>query len=379
MKPIRITMLTAGLGLTGTPRVMMDIIENINHSQFEISIAYKPEYSGSDLDLIEDLKNLGLKLIPLRGKNLFDFRGLFDLYRHLKKDSVQIVHCWDTLRLAARIMRLFIRFSVVESYCNPIVSKGSFMYFFSNKYTSLLVNGIIFCSEHVLNSFKQNKVISLAKKHISIIANCINTSPINNMIFDNEKIRNKWSINQNETILASVGYFNEQKGHEYLLDAMKIVLDEIPQVKLILVGWGALEDKLRRKAKELDIEEKIIFAGKCQRDTVFEILSITDVFVLASLWEGFGLVLGEAMAMGKPVVCTETDGSKIVVQHNETGLIVPPKSPRDLADAVTYLVGNPDLRKRMGQLGKKRVSTLFRPGKFIREHEAFYKKVHQSR
>jgi len=175
-----------------------------------------------------------------------------------------------------------------------------------------------------------------------------------------------------------VGYFNEQKGHKYLLEAMKIILDEIPQVKLVLVGWGVLENKLRMKAKELEIDENIIFAGKCRRDAVFEILSITDIFVLSSLWEGFGLVLGEAMAMAKPVVCTETDGSKLVVQHNETGLIVPPKSPHDLADAVTYLVRSPERRQRMGLLGKKRISTLFPPDKFICQHEAFYKKVLES-
>ena len=153
MEPIRITMLITGLGLTGTPRVMMDIIENINYRHFEVSVAYKPEYSRSDLDLIEDLQNLGLKLIQLRGKNLFNFSGLFDLYRHLKRDSVQIVHSWDALGIAARLLSLFLRFRVIVSYCNPVVSKGSSLYYFINKITSLLIDGIIFCTKGVQKSY----------------------------------------------------------------------------------------------------------------------------------------------------------------------------------------------------------------------------------
>jgi glycosyltransferase involved in cell wall biosynthesis len=144
---------------------------------------------------------------------------------------------------------------------------------------------------------------------------------------------------------------------------------------LFLVGWGPLETTLRMKARELGIADNIIFAGKCQQDRVFEILSITDIFVLSSLWEGFGLVLGEAMAMAKPVVCTKTDGSQVVVKHNETGIIVPPKDPRALADAVINLIGDPDRARKMGELGKERVAALFSPERFIQEHEAFYREI----
>ena len=372
-------MLITSLSLTGTPRMMMDIIENINYGQFEIAVAYKPDYPGSELDLLENLDSLGIKLVPLQGRRLFDFWGLVDLYKHLKKDPVHIVHCWDALSIAARILRLFVKFRIVQSYCNTIVSKGSFVYYIINKTTSLFTNGVIFCSEGVHNSYKNNKTIFVRGKQIGLIYNCINLKEITEKIYDTKKIRSRWNLIKENLILTNIGYFNEQKGQNYLLDSLKIIVNNMPQVKLILIGWGPLEKSLRVKAKELELENNVIFAGKCRRDTVFEILSITDVFVLSSLWEGFGLVLGEAMAMAKPVVCTRTDGSELLVEHNKTGFIVPPKNPQEFASAVTYLVDRPIHRREMGMLGKKRVSTLFRPGKFIREHEAFYKKVHQSR
>jgi len=84
MERIRITMLIAGLGLTGTPRMMMDIIENINHNQYHITVAYKPKYPGSDLDNLNDLMNLGITLIPLKGQRLFSFSGIRDLFQQNK-------------------------------------------------------------------------------------------------------------------------------------------------------------------------------------------------------------------------------------------------------------------------------------------------------
>jgi glycosyltransferase involved in cell wall biosynthesis len=239
----------------------------------------------------------------------------------------------------------------------------------------LLIDGVIFCTRGVKESYEKTKTIFLQRKKIALITNCIKVNGGKESELYHKKIRKDWKINEDEKILTNVGYFNKQKGQIYLLDSMKNVLSELPQVKLFLVGWGPLETTLRMKARELGIADNIIFAGKCQQDRVFEILSITDIFVLSSLWEGFGLVLGEAMAMAKPVVCTKTDGSQVVVKHNETGIIVPPKDPRALADAVIDLIGDPDRARKMGELGKERVAALFSPERFIQEHEAFYREI----
>ena len=378
MNPIRITMLIASLDLTGTPRMMMDIIENINFRKFAVSVAYKPEYPGCEPDLKKDLDSLGIRLIPLRGKRLFDLQGIFDLYNHLKKDSVQIVHCWDALGIAARVLSLFSKFRIIQTYCNTLVSKGSIAYFFLNKMTSPLIDGIIFCSAGVQKSYERGKTIFLNNDKIALIHNCTDIDKIQKRYYDLKKIKIRWNINDNDVILTNIGFFNEQKGQKYLLDAIRIVVKQIPNIKLILVGWGPLEGCLRTQARELEIENNVLFAGKCPHDTVFEILSVADIFVLSSLWEGFGLVLAEAMALAKPVVCTKTDGSQLLVQDHKTGLIVPPKSPHDLAAAIIYLLNRPKLREQMGVFGKERVSSYFSPDKFIEQHQWFYNAILQS-
>jgi len=84
------------------------------------------------------------------------------------------------------------------------------------------------------------------------------------------------------------------------------------------------------------------------------------------------------MAMGKPVVSTRTDGSEVLITENETGIIVPPKDPRRMADAVVNLINDPPRMKKMGELGRERVSRYFTPEKFGVEHEEFYRKILQS-
>jgi glycosyltransferase involved in cell wall biosynthesis len=368
-------MLMAGLSLTGTPRMMMDIVENINYKEFDISIAYKPDYNPSEHDLLQDLRDLGIKMVPLRGHRLFSTHGISDLLRHLKRDKVRIVHCWDALGIVARVLKYHTGCQVVESFCNPVESKGSFLFYWVNKLTSLSLDGIIFCTHGVQDSFEQHKTLFLTRKKIALIHNCINIKAINNNTYDHEQIKLKWGIDTDDIVLTNIGYFNEQKGQKYLLLAMKNILSRVPNARLVLVGWGPLESLLRIQASELEIEERVIFAGKCSHDAVFEILSITDLFVLSSLWEGFGLVLGEAMAMGKPIVSTRTIGSEVLVQHDETGLIVPPKNPTALAESVIDLLQTPDLMQKMGQIGRRRVSTLFSTERFIECHEAFYRDI----
>jgi glycosyltransferase involved in cell wall biosynthesis len=123
------------------------------------------------------------------------------------------------------------------------------------------------------------------------------------------------------------------------------------------------------------LQDRVVFTGKLERPDVFAILSISDIFVLSSHWEGFGIVLAEAMALGKPVVSTDTDGGREVVKNGETGILVPIKNPRVLARAILNLLEQPDLMTRMGQKGKKRVRELFNCEQFIKGYEDFYKAV----
>lgn len=377
---IRILMLAAN-PMTGTLRMMLDVMENIDKERYSLSIAFKHDMAVRGGEDLEKVIPGNIEIIRLGGTKLFDFKGLTDLVKTIRQRSFNIIHCWDSLGFFARPAGRLAGCKVIQSYCNtPDKSSTELsLRYLLNWATSFFIDKIIFCTGEVKKSNMAHNFISWKRQNISVIHNCVNSEHVKNK--NSESVKNKYSISPGEKILINIGFFNEQKGQVYLLQSLKMILKSIDKVKMLIVGWGPLEPELKRIARDTGIEEHVIFTGKLNRDEVFEVLSISDIFVFSSLWEGFGIVLAEAMACGLPVVTTDTDGSREVVLDCKTGIIVPPKSPEALAQAVTGLLKDPEKMIRMGNAGKNRVEEIFSPKEFIQNHERIYedlsKKTHQ--
>ena len=141
----RILMFSAG-AITGAFRVMMDLLKHLDKEKFEIIVAYKPEYGKWGTHEKDSVKNLGVKLVPLRGKFLFDPRGFIDLWEILHQENIDILHSWDVLGVPARIIGKFARVKIVEIMQNPppeVNSQISLKHYWINKATSVLVDGFI--------------------------------------------------------------------------------------------------------------------------------------------------------------------------------------------------------------------------------------------
>ena len=374
---INILMFSAGM-ITGAFRRMMGIIENIDRNRFQIFVAYKPEYAEWGKHEIDLIIKAGAMIVPLRGKWLFGLRGFMDLWNILRKENIDILHCWDVLGVPARIIGKAEGVKVVEEFGNPppvIMSEISLKHYLINKVTSVLVDGFVACSNGVMKKYQEKKPVFLRNKILSVVHNSVDVPHLNMSKNNISLLRKKYNLADHEVILTNVGYFNEQKAQDDLLKAFKKVVNQRADIRLFIVGWGRLENKLKNLTKHLGLEQKVIFTGKLTRAQVFGILSITDLFVLSSHWEGFGIVLAEAMALGKPVVSTDTDGSREVVVNRKTGILVPIKNPQVLAEAILDLLGKPDLMVQMGEEGLKRVAEHFNCEQFIKGYEDFYRSV----
>lgn len=374
---IKILIFSAGM-ITGAFRVMMDILQYIDKKKFEIIVAYKPEYGQWDTYEKDAVKTLGIKLVPLRGKALFDPRGFIDLWKILHQEKIDILHSMDVLGVPARIIGKLAKVKIVEQIQNPpskLISQISVKHYLINKATSVLVDGFIACSHEIMSRYHETKAIYLKGRHLAVVHNCVE---VPNFEISAEKIvqiRKEYDLRDREEILTNIGYFNEQKAQTDLLQAFKQVVVRRSDVRLFIIGWGPLEKKLMHLTKQLTLQDKVIFTGRLNRQQVFEILSITDLFVLSSHWEGFGIVLAEAMALGKPVISTDTDGSREVVQNGRTGVIVPTEDPLSLGEGILRLLDNPDLMLQMGEEGLKRVKKLFNCEQFAEGYERFYETV----
>lgn len=147
-----------------------------------------------------------------------------------------------------------------------------------------------------------------------------------------------------------VGRLSEQKGAEYLVDAMGILSEKGVHVRCFLVGDGELEVELRESARRSEAANDIVFLGR--RDDPQNFLSQVDICAMPSLWEGLPLVLLEALSVGVPVVASACDGILDVLRDGDNGLLVTPADAGDLAAALELLCNDASLRDRLGAKGR---------------------------
>ena len=161
--------------------------------------------------------------------------------------------------------------------------------------------------------------------------------------------------NSRPTIL-SVARQYPRKNTESLISSMSVVLGAVPDAHLRIVGGGPMLPILRKQVELLGLEESVVFTGELATDDeVRREFFKADIFALPSLQEGFGLVFLEAMAAGLPVVAARSAAVPEVVPDEEAAILVRPGDANALADALTRLLKNENLRKEMGSAGRNRV------------------------
>jgi glycosyltransferase involved in cell wall biosynthesis len=147
-----------------------------------------------------------------------------------------------------------------------------------------------------------------------------------------------------------------------------LVAEAHPRPRFVVVGTGPLLDATRDEARRLGVE--VIFTGF--RPDAPRIAAGFDVFVIASLYEGLGRALTEALASQRPVVATAVNGVIDLVEHGSTGLLTQPGDPRGLARSVTWMLEHPEEARRMGEAGAARVRELFEPAAMCAQIDRLY-------
>lgn len=174
-------------------------------------------------------------------------------------------------------------------------------------------------------------------------------------------------------VIVSAGRLVSKKGFEYLIKAMKILINSNRKAELIIIGGGEKYNELKSLVDKLGLETVVHFKGAMPNDEVKKIIQNSDLFVLACFqdsrgdMDGIPVVLMEALALGVPAISTELSGIPELIKPFETGLLVPPKDSKALADAITLLLNEKDLRKRLSQGGRKLVVDEFNIAKNSRK------------
>jgi glycosyltransferase involved in cell wall biosynthesis len=159
--------------------------------------------------------------------------------------------------------------------------------------------------------------------------------------------------------ILCIAAHNVQKGIDTLLQAMVSVRSHGLDLRLVLVGDGPLRPDFEEQARRLGIDSIVEFAGFQDLPTVRRQLHQCSLFVLPSRVEPFGIVILEAMAQGKVIVATRVGGIPEIIEHLENGYLVPPDNPRLLAEAISEVIGDPALQRRLGAAGEVTVRERF--------------------
>lgn len=158
-------------------------------------------------------------------------------------------------------------------------------------------------------------------------------------------------------VVGIIAVLRREKDHATFLRAARLVLDRVPQARFLVVGDGPLRSELTRLVAELGIADSVIFTGS--RSDVRDLLSLVDVFALTSTTECFPLALLEAMAIGRPAVCTAVGGVPEILEEGVTGHMVPARDPAALAERLVDLLGDPARARAMGRAARTRLESEF--------------------
>lgn len=184
-------------------------------------------------------------------------------------------------------------------------------------------------------------------------------------------VHTQLGIPQNGFVIGSVGNISPKKGYHYLLDAFGKVAQGKP-FHCIIIGADdhGMQKQLEEQATRFGVREKVHFLGF--QENVYPYIAAMDIFVLASIDEGFGMVLLEAMTLGKPVISTFVHGPPEIVLQGKTGILVPPADGDALSKAISTLYENSVTREEMGEAGRQRVIEKFSLDQEVDACESFY-------
>ena len=190
-----------------------------------------------------------------------------------------------------------------------------------------------------------------------------------------EEVREELQIPAEAVVIGKIARLFPLKGHEFVLEIAPRIVERHPHVIFLFVGDGILRADYERRIAAAGLQAHFRFTGLVPPRRVPELVNAMDIVVHTSLREGLARVLPQGLISGKPVVSYDIDGAREVCISDETGFLLPPESTAELAEALSKLVADPALRRRLGETGRQRFMEVFRHETMTRRIREVYTEV----
>lgn len=366
MSKKKVLQLVEDLRVGGLEKVLATIVLNLDKHKYDVEVWC---LAGGG-EIADELIDKGVQLKILGLDNYYNPLNVIKLSYLINKAKIDIVHTHGYFagtfgRLAAILTK------------RPVVVAHIHTTYFGFKKRNLIIDKILsYFTDKIIcvSGAVQKFVVEIEKICIDktqVIYNGADIGMPEDVKNEDEIEKTRWGITASEIVAVTVASLTPHKGHSVLLKAIRIVLSEYANVKLLVVGTGPLREKLESDASELKISNNIIFTGL--QENVAPLLRIADIFVLASTErEGLPISLIEAMAAGLPVVISDLGGVPEAVEKNLSGILFRPGDEKELADAIKKLLASKPLRIGMGRQGRNVYREKFTVQKMLYALETLY-------
>jgi glycosyltransferase involved in cell wall biosynthesis len=323
---------------------LMDVMHGLTRRGHAVTLACRP---GTILE--ENARGEGFDVVPLAMRSDFDPVVVWKTMQLMRARRIDVVstNMDKELRFGGLAARLAGKVAVVPSREVDYPLKNRLRYRFT--YNCL--------ADHVLANSVSTKRSLLMKApwlspdRIEVIYKGVDPAPYQSDNGEGRALRSELGIDPAAPVVGFVGQIIERKGIPDLVWSMPRVVERFPDVRFLLVGEGQLTEFVLSKTRELGVSDHVVHAGF--RKDIPAVMKAIDLLVLPSVVEGFGYVLVEAMAAGRPVVATNVSSIPEIVQHGKTGILVDVHQPDQLAEGMVAVLGSPGRGGDMGERGRR--------------------------
>jgi glycosyltransferase involved in cell wall biosynthesis len=350
---MKILHLISSRGLYGAERVTLDLCKGLKRKGYESIIGVIRNSHNPHVEVADEARKNAIDSVVFPCKAQLDVRLIFRIRGYAEKKHISLMHCHGYKSNFYGLLANPKDVPIVATNHNWLTSHWRLRVY--RRFDSLLMRyfaGIVAVSEGVREEMLR---CGVPKEKMRVIDNGIDLTRFNDTVSPTE-IREEFGIKKGVTVIGTVGNLGAEKGHVYLLQAAKEIVNKVDSVVFIIVGDGPLRRYLESEASALGIGENVIFTGF--RKDIPNLLSTMDIFVLPSIIEGLPMVLLEAMAAKKAVVATRVGAiSKVVNDWN--GILVEPRDVAGLQNGVLRLLESEENRQKYASAGYDTVRAHF--------------------
>lgn len=366
--------------ISGAEKVLIDLFTKLDREKFTPIVA-----CPKNGELVKKIKLLGIETVLIKIKVLkrtlnplylilFIFAAIITTIKLtylIKLRNVKLIHANSFTACLFSSIAGIITHTPLVWHMHDLITPRLFNRIFIRS-AGLMANRVIATTETM-----KNNLVMTGVNPEKIVVNCcgINLRKYNPTSTNRGKIREEFNISEDAPLIGIIGQLTPWKGHREFLKAASIVIRKYPSAKFLIVGESIFEERnykleLQELVNTLALSAKVIFSGF--REDVPDIMASLSILVNASCSEPFGLTIIEAMAIGKPVVATNAGGVREIINDGVDGILVPPKDPEKLAQAILRILDEPMRGKEMGEAGLKSVTERFSLERFTQETQRIY-------